>query len=95
MSMQAGPAVLLAAVRGTGRRHVYIHLDLDVIDPAEFPNVLVPAPGGVSVAAVERAVHALTTSFDCVGFSVVEYAPGAQDLTGTVRRIVETALGQD
>jgi arginase len=95
MSMQAGPAVLLAAVRGTGRRHVYIHLDLDVIDPAEFPNVIVPAKDGVSVAAVERAIHALMTTFDCVGFSVVEYAPGPQDLTGVVGTIVEAVLGQD
>jgi arginase len=94
-SMKAGPAVLRAAVRATGRNHVYIHLDLDVIDPAEFPNVIVPAPGGVSVAAVERAIRALTTTLDCVGFSVVEYAPGSHDLTGIVRRIVESALRQD
>jgi arginase len=95
MSMKAGPDVLRAAVRATGRRRVYVHLDLDVIDPAEFPNVIVPAPGGVSIAAVEHAIQALTSSFDCVGFSVVEYARGSQDLTGTVRRIVETAFGQD
>lgn len=90
MSMKAGPDVLRAAVRATGRRQIYIHLDLDVIDPAEFPNVIVPAPGGVSVAAIERAIRALTASFDCVGFSVVEYAPGPHDLTGIVRRIVES-----
>jgi len=83
------PDVLRAAVRGTGRRHIYVHLDLDVIDPAEFPNVLVPAPGGISVAALERTLRALVTSFDCVGLSVVEYATGPDDLTGVVQRMVE------
>jgi len=94
MSMKAGPNVLRAAVRATGCRHVYVHLDLDVIDPAEFPNVIVPAPGGVSIAGIERAIRSLTTTFDCVGFSVVEYAPGPQNLTTIVGTIVEAVLGQ-
>lgn len=90
-ALEGSPEALVAAVRHTGRRHLYIHLDLDVIDPGEFPNVMVPAPGGVSVAAVERALRALTTAFDRVGFSVVEYATGPTDLTLVVRRLVEQA----
>jgi arginase len=90
-SLKAGPEVLVAAVRATGRRHVYIHLDLDVLDPAEFPNVIVPAPGGISVAAVERALRKLTATFTRVGLSVVEYAPGPQDLTGVVSRLVSAS----
>lgn len=94
-SMKAGPEVLVAAVRATGRRHVYIHLDLDVLDPEEFPNVIVPASGGVPVTAVERALRKLTATFDRVGFSVVEYAPGPQDLTDVVRSIINSASRHD
>jgi len=82
---------VVSAVRATGCRHAYVHLDLDVLDPAEFPNVLVPAPGGVSLAAVDRTLRALAASSDCVGLSIVEYAPGPRDLTNVVVRLAREA----
>jgi arginase len=34
-----------------------LHVDLDVVDPAELPGLLFPAPGGPSTAEVVAAVH--------------------------------------
>jgi arginase len=82
------PDALVAAIRATKRTHVYVHLDLDVLDPKEFPNVLVPAPDGVSLAALGRALEAIDDEFDCVGVSVVEYVVGETDLTAVVRELV-------
>lgn len=36
---------------------IYLHLDLDVVDPAALPGLRYPAPGGPGVAAVRAAVH--------------------------------------
>jgi arginase len=36
---------------------LYIHLDCDVVDPADLPGLLYPAPGGPSIGAVAEAVR--------------------------------------
>jgi arginase len=38
---------------------LYVHLDLDVIDPAEVPGLRFPAPGGPSTAQVADALRLL------------------------------------
>jgi arginase len=49
------PADLLVPDRVAGRvsargfTKVYVHLDLDVLDPVEFPDSLMQTPGGVSI----------------------------------------------
>ena len=35
---------------------IYLHVDLDVVDPEDLPGLLFPAPGGPSLAAVLDAV---------------------------------------
>jgi len=36
---------------------VYLHVDLDVVDPGEVPGLLFPAPGGPSLSEVAAAVQ--------------------------------------
>jgi len=72
-------------VRARGFRKVYIHLDLDVLDPTEFPHALMRTPGGVSMNAIAETIQDLAASFDIVGFSVVEFRPRA---TGAVTQLV-------
>jgi len=66
-------------VRARGFRKVYIHLDLDVLDPVEFPHSLMQTPGGVSMNAIAETIQDVTRSFDVVGFSVVEFRPRGAD----------------
>jgi arginase len=82
-------------IRARGFRKIYIHLDLDVLDPVEFPHALMPTPGGVSMNAVAETIQDLTASFDVVGFSVVEFRPRGADavsrLVNWLRRFAPTA----
>ena len=39
----------------------YVHLDIDVIDPAELPPLRFPAPGGPSASTVATALRALAS----------------------------------
>jgi arginase len=43
-----------------GGRPLIVHVDLDVVDPAELPGLLFPAPGGPSASEVVAAVRLLT-----------------------------------
>jgi arginase len=69
-------------IRARGFRKVYIHLDLDVFDPGEFPDSLMQTPGGVPMNAVGETIQDLAASFDVVGFSVVEFRPRGADAVG-------------
>ncbi len=53
--------------------HVYVHLDLDVIDPAVFPNTPLPVTGGLSTEEVLDILD--TVTHKQVGFGICEYAP--------------------
>ncbi len=56
---------------------LYLHLDLDVVDPAELPDVRYPAPGGPSLAAVVESVHMLFRTGQVVGVGVAcTWRPG-------------------
>lgn len=56
-------------------RHIYVHLDLDVIDPEEFPNTPLPVGGGVSQDFLLRMLRPIIHHNSFVGLGLYEYAP--------------------
>ena len=69
------PDRLAGRVRATGVTKLHVHLDLDVLDPAEFPDSLMATPHGVSIDQLVENIRSLAAAFDIVGFSVVEFRP--------------------
>ncbi|WP_075201435.1 arginase family protein [Leucobacter japonicus] len=87
-------AALVSAIREriAGADAVYVHLDLDVLDPAEFGSVHAPVPFGLTVAQLTDAIRAAVSSVPLAGAAICEFAPadrdrGAEDLP-TVLRIL-------
>lgn len=66
---------VLDAVRLKGSRNLYIHIDLDVLEPAQFPYVPVPVPGGLAMDTLQTLLGMLNTEFNLVGLGVMEYKP--------------------
>ena len=60
----------------SGARAVYIHIDLDVLDPAWFSSVGAPEPDGVRPERLAAAVRALIDRFPLAGLGITEYEPG-------------------
>ncbi|MFF4951265.1 arginase family protein [Streptomyces chattanoogensis] len=91
------PQPLLASVRATGAEAVYIHIDLDVLDPQIFPAVGTPEPGGLGVDDLLAAVQALTEEFTLAGIALTEYE--RTDDTGqeeaVLQRIVDGLFGSE
>lgn len=73
------PEKLIAAVEATGASSVYVHVDLDVLDPADFAGLTSAEPFGVSAAALVETIKALVARFPLVGAGITEFAPGAVD----------------
>ncbi|GGM40551.1 arginase [Longimycelium tulufanense] len=66
-----GRAVAEAAV-STGMSQVYLHIDLDVLDPEEFRGSCVPVPGGLTVAEVVAGIEAVADALPVVGVGITE-----------------------
>jgi arginase len=59
------------ALAAAGVDRVYLHLDLDILDPAEFAGVNCPEPGGLTVAELVSAIDSLS-GMDVVGAGITE-----------------------
>jgi arginase len=92
--IEADPDLLVRHVIQQGMRDVYLHIDLDVLDPVEFPYLKCPAPGGMRVETLLSAIGSLKTDCNVVGFSVLEYTwiQGDQGLTD-IKRIIKAGIG--
>jgi arginase len=75
-------------VRAAGFTKVYVHLDLDVLDPVEFPDSLMQTPGGPTVDQVVDTICHLDATFDVVGFSVVEFRMRTANAVARVERLI-------
>jgi len=86
------PDALADAVVATGATAVYIHVDLDVLDPAAMSGVTASVPFGVSLADLVTAIARVRAALPLVGSSITGFAPAspaaAVDDLGTILRIV-------
>ncbi|MFI6903975.1 arginase family protein [Nonomuraea sp. NPDC050394] len=93
---RAGADALLDAVAraGDGEVAVYVHIDLDVLDPGEFASVGAPARGGLRAGQLLGLVEAVAGRFEIAGLGITEYEPndpGDQaTLTPLVAALVKT-----
>jgi arginase len=85
-----GDGSLLAALLAHRATRWHVHLDLDVLDPADFPDVTVPVAGGPSLDTVVRLLAELISQRDVVSIAVTEHVGGEP----SARRIADalTAL---
>ncbi|MBM7471879.1 arginase family protein [Subtercola frigoramans] len=70
---------LVAAVESTGASSVYLHIDLDVLDPAEIAGISYPEPFGLTVAALVENITAVRRRFTLVGAGITQFAPSSPD----------------
>lgn len=86
------PAQIVAAVAATGARRVYIHVDLDVLDPGAVTGIGFPVPFGAEPAALVATLKALRAALPLAGATITEFAPAtpadAVEDMGTILRII-------
>ena len=58
-----------------GAEHLYLSIDIDVLDPAFAPGTGTPEPGGLSARELLRAVRRVATTLPLVAMDVVEVSP--------------------
>ncbi|UAJ80805.1 arginase family protein [Leifsonia sp. ZF2019] len=87
------PDSVVRAVEATGASAVYIHVDLDVLDPADIDGIGYPEPFGVTPTALCDAIRALRGTFELVGAGLTEFAPESPDAAGRDLPVILRILG--
>lgn len=83
---------LIAVLEMKGFKNVYIHIDLDVLDPEVFPHLLLPIEGGISINELLKSIRDVQKQYWIKGSSIVEYVPQGSGDTNTIQSIT-SALG--
>jgi arginase len=78
-SALATPEGLIHEIASRGFTRVYLHLDLDALDPTDFSDTLIPTADGPALADVRRLIGRLAATFSVVGSSIVEYVHGSEE----------------
>ncbi|UYO98248.1 arginase family protein [Microbacterium sp. M28] len=86
------PDSLAAAIAATGAARVWVHIDVDVLDPSEIIGVSSPAPFGANAAELSAALRRLRERVPLAGATISGFAPrspvdAVEDL-GTLLRLV-------
>ncbi len=68
--------------------HLYVHVDLDVLDPTEFEGLNYPEPGGLSIAELVVALDSLG-GFNVVGAGITECV-GSPDQIEVLAPVIAT-----
>ncbi|WP_295126206.1 arginase family protein [uncultured Leifsonia sp.] len=87
------PQTLVDAVEATGATSVYLHIDLDVLDPSAVDGVGYPEPFGVTPAQLADAIRALRARFELAGAAITEFAPESPEAAGRDLPVILRILG--
>ncbi|QAY74493.1 arginase family protein [Agromyces protaetiae] len=86
------PTAVVAALEATGAANVYVHVDLDVLDPSALDGLSYPMPFGIDAQTLVALVRAVVARFPLAGASIAGFAPGspaaANDDLSTILRLV-------
>jgi arginase len=86
------PTVVVAALEATGASRVFVHVDLDVLDPSALAGLSYPMPFGVDAATLVALIRAVAARFPIAGAAIAGFAPGspeaATDDLPTILRLV-------
>ncbi|WP_460524372.1 arginase family protein [Humibacter antri] len=87
------PHALVAAVEATDATAVYVHVDLDVLDPGSISGVQFPEPFGLAPDELVAAILALRGRFELVGAGITEFAPRNPDAASDDLPVILRILG--
>jgi arginase len=75
----ADAAAAIRAITATGATRVYVHIDLDVLDPSAIAGLSYPLPFGVQPDALVALVREVVAAFPLAGASIAGFAPSSPD----------------
>lgn len=90
--IEFSPESVLEALAEAGAESVYLHIDLDVLDPADMAGLGSPVPFGITPALLADTIRAIVAKYPLAGAGITEFAPAsvsqAADDLPTILRLI-------
>mgnify|MGYP002725727500 CR=1 FL=1 len=74
-TLKENSAAVSDLIQQMGYGHVYIHIDLDVLDPEVYRNIKHPTPGGISIETLLDCITNVSSQCKIAGLGIVEFVP--------------------
>ena len=80
---------LIDLILDAGFSKVYIHIDVDVLNPQDFSDMLMPTEGGPSCFELSQCLSAISEKLDVIGVGVVEYCGNQQNSSKQLYKMLQ------
>ncbi len=87
-AIERDPEAVVEAARGKGSGVLYVHIDLDVLEPSAFPHTPLPTADGISPEALRNLLRRLSEEFVIAGMCLAEYQPAGGQRFGWLADII-------
>lgn len=86
------PAAVIAELEATGASNVFVHIDLDVLDPSALAGLSYPMPFGIGAGELVAVVREVLARFSVAGAAITGFTPStpeaAVDDLPTILRLI-------
>ena len=83
---------LIQTLQAKGIQQLYLHFDVDCLDPKEYDKTYYQVPDGIPIAAAERCIAVLKENFEIVGTSVLESVASNDTALKPISNLLEALL---
>lgn len=88
--LNSDPTVVAKEIIKKGMDNVFIHIDLDCLDPSEFSESQVPEPDGLTCEALISILEKIGETSNVVGLGILEYTGDENDKSNKLlKRLVQ------
>jgi len=85
--------IIIHKLKTQNCNNVYIHIDLDVLDPKSFPYIPVPSKNGLKTELFGDILDKIKENFTIVGIGLFEYMESHKKELEIIKKIVEMGKG--
>lgn len=89
--LETDPFQVADQLRAMGYPYAYVHLDVDVLDSAEFKNMTLPGSPGLSSASLFKILETIQQTCQLVGLGIYQYAASGET-TDIMQGLVDFSL---
>ena len=82
-------ANLVETLRSKDIRQLYLHFDVDCLEPTDYSKTYYQVSNGLSVAAAETCITTLKKEFHVIGTSILESVTTDMDELGPIKNIIK------
>ena len=85
----SAPDLLISAISRSRIKALYVHIDVDVLNPKSFQDALLPVSGGPTLSELSACLQILSSTFEIVGLGVVEFCGRVDGSGSQIARLLE------